>query len=279
MKARRPPTTLNWRKALWWSLGLGIATTYAVAWGIVRWGTPSTFLGSYSASVQVDPGNGEPLWLSVSFDDAGAWRAGGYGFFAESSGRQGQSISMDEVTEQSRQFPRWSHCARLGEEVVSLLTDQGTVTSPTNGNVPRIVRAPTSAGYVSSLVVAAAQGGPVITVEEEVVGWPVPSVWRACMGKTGPGLMYRYFGSAAMVLNETQAVDRRSMKVMPLQPAGIGFVISVTFWAAVWFGPVIAVAWGRGYRRTMRGQCVHCGYDLRGNASGVCPECGQRVRS
>ena len=22
------------------------------------------------------------------------------------------------------------------------------------------------------------------------------------------------------------------------------------------------------------GRCQHCGYDLRGNASGVCPECG-----
>jgi DMSO/TMAO reductase YedYZ heme-binding membrane subunit len=26
--------------------------------------------------------------------------------------------------------------------------------------------------------------------------------------------------------------------------------------------------------RRERGQCVRCGYDLRGNVSGVCPECG-----
>jgi len=26
--------------------------------------------------------------------------------------------------------------------------------------------------------------------------------------------------------------------------------------------------------RANRGQCVRCGYDLRGNVSGVCPECG-----
>jgi len=28
-------------------------------------------------------------------------------------------------------------------------------------------------------------------------------------------------------------------------------------------------------RRRRGGQCLHCGYDLHGNVSGVCPECGQ----
>ena len=31
-------------------------------------------------------------------------------------------------------------------------------------------------------------------------------------------------------------------------------------------------------RRRARGECLRCGYDLRGNISGVCPECGGRVR-
>ncbi len=25
------------------------------------------------------------------------------------------------------------------------------------------------------------------------------------------------------------------------------------------------------------GKCEHCGYDLTGNTSGVCPECGERI--
>lgn len=29
--------------------------------------------------------------------------------------------------------------------------------------------------------------------------------------------------------------------------------------------------------RQRQGRCYHCGYDLQGNASGVCPECGRRV--
>lgn len=31
----------------------------------------------------------------------------------------------------------------------------------------------------------------------------------------------------------------------------------------------------RWQERTRHGQCVACGYDLRGNTSGHCPECGQ----
>ena len=30
-------------------------------------------------------------------------------------------------------------------------------------------------------------------------------------------------------------------------------------------------------RRRQPGLCVKCGYDLRGNASGVCPECGSEA--
>ena len=29
-------------------------------------------------------------------------------------------------------------------------------------------------------------------------------------------------------------------------------------------------------RRQLNGQCATCGYDLTGNVSGVCPECGTR---
>lgn len=33
----------------------------------------------------------------------------------------------------------------------------------------------------------------------------------------------------------------------------------------------------RRFRRRRRGLCVKCGYNLSGNASGVCPECGTRA--
>jgi hypothetical protein len=42
--------------------------------------------------------------------------------------------------------------------------------------------------------------------------------------------------------------------------------------------PVFAVptvfAWYRDHRRDLAEHCVGCGYNLTGNVSGVCPECG-----
>ena len=43
--------------------------------------------------------------------------------------------------------------------------------------------------------------------------------------------------------------------------------------------PTIAFIRGplRRWRRRRRGLCLKCGYDLRGNESGVCPECGEAL--
>jgi hypothetical protein len=47
------------------------------------------------------------------------------------------------------------------------------------------------------------------------------------------------------------------------------------------FYPTIAFIRGplRRYRRRRKGLCLKCGYDLTGNVSGVCPECGAEVPS
>ena len=47
----------------------------------------------------------------------------------------------------------------------------------------------------------------------------------------------------------------------------VGVALSV----AVAFKPM------RRWRRKRRGLCLDCGYDLTGNASGACPECGVRI--
>jgi hypothetical protein len=46
---------------------------------------------------------------------------------------------------------------------------------------------------------------------------------------------------------------------------------------AVW--PVVALVRGplRRYRRRRTGQCMKCGYNLTGNVSGICPECGEQI--
>ncbi|UCE59596.1 MAG: hypothetical protein JSU63_19400 [Phycisphaerales bacterium] len=53
------------------------------------------------------------------------------------------------------------------------------------------------------------------------------------------------------------------------------------FWVALLTGiyPTIACIRGplRRWRRRRKGLCLNCGYDLTGNESGVCPECGEAV--
>ena len=54
--------------------------------------------------------------------------------------------------------------------------------------------------------------------------------------------------------------------------------IALNVGALCMIGWVIAVrATNRRARRRLSGGCVWCGYDLRGNTSGRCPECGREV--
>lgn len=53
----------------------------------------------------------------------------------------------------------------------------------------------------------------------------------------------------------------------------VAFLLAVYPSLAFIRGPV------RRYRRRRRGLCARCGYNLTGNVSGVCPECGAKAQS
>ena len=36
---------------------------------------------------------------------------------------------------------------------------------------------------------------------------------------------------------------------------------------------------GNAHRQRKKGLCLKCGYNLTGNVSGVCPECGEKVEA
>ncbi len=62
-------------------------------------------------------------------------------------------------------------------------------------------------------------------------------------------------------------------------PAAVRYEASIPGWCfVVTFGAypfsVVVFRSARAMRRRERGQCVHCGYDLRGSHTGTCPECG-----
>jgi hypothetical protein len=63
-------------------------------------------------------------------------------------------------------------------------------------------------------------------------------------------------------------------------PTGIlprGMAINTAVYAGAWWLVLLAPRQIRTLIRRRRCQCITCGYDLAGNTSGVCPECGRPV--
>jgi hypothetical protein len=76
------------------------------------------------------------------------------------------------------------------------------------------------------------------------------------------------------------------MQVWAYQEPPWGRILSRSFTMPLWAPPLLfaiypAIAFIRGplrrWRRHKKGLCLRCGYDLTGNVSGVCPECGVAV--
>ncbi len=62
----------------------------------------------------------------------------------------------------------------------------------------------------------------------------------------------------------------------PLRLLGTGFAIDTAFYGAIWFVLLTGPRMVRRYVRRLRGRCLVCGYDLRGEFSSGCSECGWR---
>lgn len=59
-----------------------------------------------------------------------------------------------------------------------------------------------------------------------------------------------------------------------------GIILIIPLWTVfILAAAPTALLWWRDRRTILPGHCRKCGYDLTGNASGVCPECGISVPS
>jgi len=81
------------------------------------------------------------------------------------------------------------------------------------------------------------------------------------------------------ITRQRQVFPRPVWWIKPLQVDGrIGFIYLVV---PLWI-PFLLVAIPTAYlfrrdHRIPQGHCQKCGYDLTGNISGVCPECGEKI--
>jgi hypothetical protein len=53
---------------------------------------------------------------------------------------------------------------------------------------------------------------------------------------------------------------------------------TIPYWCIYWPAAVVWQTWVR-WSQLQLGCCAHCGYNLTGNVTGVCPECGSHVES
>jgi hypothetical protein len=59
--------------------------------------------------------------------------------------------------------------------------------------------------------------------------------------------------------------------------------VALPYWIILLLTAILPALWLRdhlaGRRRSQTGLCQSCGYNLTGNTSGVCPECGQAIKA
>lgn len=94
-------------------------------------------------------------------------------------------------------------------------------------------------------------------------------------GMTGGGVIFRSW--SLQMGPEFFNVTPRSAGMI-WQPGWIGKTLYLPFWSI--HIPILlftTVLW-RADRPRKVGQCDSCSYDLTGNQSGICPECGHRFR-
>ncbi|MFG0252059.1 MAG: hypothetical protein ACF8NJ_04210 [Phycisphaerales bacterium JB038] len=61
---------------------------------------------------------------------------------------------------------------------------------------------------------------------------------------------------------------------LPYEPIWAGMRFNIAVFGGLWGAVLLAGLAGRQLRRRRRGYCLACGYDLRGELGGGCPECG-----
>lgn len=123
-----------------------------------------------------------------------------------------------------------------------------------------------------------------------VAGWVVSFLWSVWFAV---GSVSVYLGESGIGVGPLRYYERLTafyrgwpdgwewMVLMPrFQRTGPVWVL-IPF---IWLLPLVYIPtmylWDRDLtarRRTRLGQCLKCGYDLSGNVSGVCPECGEPI--
>ena len=120
-------------------------------------------------------------------------------------------------------------------------------------------------------------GGPAILEVREVAGrgWPIRTLWNEVSRSVGPrtGFPYEQSLDGIPIPRWLRPLDTIII-IFPIHPIWRGFVINTIFYGALLWLLTLGPLSARRMIRHQCGRCIKCGYDLRGNSEGGCPECG-----
>lgn len=153
------------------------------------------------------------------------------------------------------------------------LTDAGRAAS---APVPSWMDTASAEPIESRAITTVGAGWPMIALRARRTGIghdeppPGSTVWH-----TGLGPQWVQWGDwqGALDVVSDQTSTAHIGRPLPLTIRPMGFVIDAALWSAVLSLPLVLTALRLGVRRR-RDQCERCGYDLRGDVTRVCPECG-----
>lgn len=232
---------------------LGALTTVAVSWGLVRWGPGEWTVEGY-----------------VAWDPAVPAENFSRGIARSSMGRMRVAwtpvlvfVPVDMPQTRSP-FPWWSRLHHY------LPADASTRKTPSAAD-------------------DAMAGNIVLQLNEEATGWPYFALARCGRatftlgeGDQITGMDLEHLATLLPPPHTPQAQSEYEDGALWAMPAALipaGFAINTLFYAGI----VLVLSRAPGFilrsMRARRRQCIWCGYDLRENASGICPECGAAAKS
>ncbi len=101
--------------------------------------------------------------------------------------------------------------------------------------------------------------------EDTGYGWPMISMWHLWADFTPNGM--------PQMFPDSIEIGRWNL---PNRVVWNGSLVNTAFYAMIWFALPWSFSQTRRAVRKRRGRCMRCGYDLRGDSSAGCPECGWR---
>ena len=105
-------------------------------------------------------------------------------------------------------------------------------------------------------------------------GWPRRSLWSHWSRLEDPGEPAPVYASEGYILPLVPSWGNLIPRPLPTRPIWPGFAFNTFFYAATLWLLTLGPFTARRMIRRKRGHCIKCGYDLRGDFSAGCPECG-----